>query len=90
MGCTPLRGLPAARPANPDKTLHHPLHHPHLPAHPRSLPAFAKVHSILTNVSEELPDAPLYLSLHDVCKTLRCSVPRTDTFKSALANAGYR
>lgn len=65
---------------------------PHTPR-PRlrcRLPAFAKVHSILTNVSEELPDAPLYLSLHDVCKTLRTQAPRSDTFKSALANAGYR
>lgn len=31
-----------------------------------SLPGFNKVHSILTNVSEELNDVPLYFNLHDM------------------------
>ena len=57
---------------------------------PRSFPAYSKIHSILTAASEELPDAPLYLNLHDVCKTLRCTPPRHDAFRSALVNAGYR
>ena len=56
----------------------------------RSLPAFDKLHSLLTAAGEELPDCPLYLNLHDVCKTLRATVPRSDVFRSALVNAGYR
>lgn len=55
-----------------------------------SLPAHDKLHSLLTTVSEELPDVPLYFSLHDVCKTLRTTPPRSDIFRSALVNAGYR
>ncbi|KAL4430759.1 hypothetical protein ABPG75_006015 [Micractinium tetrahymenae] len=55
-----------------------------------SLPAYNKLHSILTAVSEELPDCPLYFNLHDMCKTLRSSAPKADVFKSALVNAGYR
>ena len=35
------------------------LPHPHPALSFRSLPAYAKVHSLLTNVSEELPDVPL-------------------------------
>lgn len=54
------------------------------------LPAYSKLHSILTAVSEELPDAPLYFNLHDMCKTLRSAAPKADVFKSALVNAGYR
>ncbi|PRW58454.1 tRNA (guanine(26)-N(2))-dimethyltransferase 2 [Chlorella sorokiniana] len=54
------------------------------------LPGYNKVHSILTNVSEELNDVPLYFNLHDMCKTLRTSAPRSEVFRSALINAGYR
>ena len=60
------------------------------PPCPRRLPAYSKLHSILTAVSEELPDAPLYFNLHDMCKTLRSAAPKADVFKSALVNAGYR
>ena len=60
------------------------------PPPPRRLPAYSKLHSILTAVSEELPDAPLYFNLHDMCKTLRSAAPKADVFKSALVNAGYR
>ena len=45
---------------------------------------------LLTSCSEEIPDVPLYLALHDVCRTLRCSSPRAEAFKSAIINAGYR
>ena len=40
------------------------------------------------NISEELQDVPLYFSLHEVCKTVHCSPPRAEVFKSALLNAG--
>ncbi|KAL6773730.1 hypothetical protein ACKKBG_A22240 [Auxenochlorella protothecoides x Auxenochlorella symbiontica] len=55
-----------------------------------AFPAYAKVHSILTAASEELLDAPLYVNLHDVCKTLKCSAPRAEALRSAIVNAGYR
>ncbi|KAL4859544.1 putative tRNA (guanine(26)-N(2))-dimethyltransferase 2 [Chlorella vulgaris] len=55
-----------------------------------SLPAFGKLHSLLTAVSEELEDVPLYFSLHDVCKTIKTMPPRANVFRSALVNAGYR
>ena len=56
----------------------------------RSLPAFDKLHSMLTAVSEELVDVPLYFDLHGICKLVHSSAPRTDVFCSALVNAGYR
>jgi len=44
--------------------------------------------SHLTAVSEELVDVPLYFSLHDVCKTVKCTPPKADVLRSALINAG--
>jgi tRNA (guanine26-N2/guanine27-N2)-dimethyltransferase len=52
--------------------------------------AFDRIQGLLTSVSEELPDAPLYFDLHSVCKTLRCSAPRAEVMRSALLNAGFR
>ena len=51
-------------------------------------PASNKVISHLTAVSEELVDVPLYFSLHEVCKTVKCSPPKADVLRSALINAG--
>lgn len=31
---------------------------------------------------------PLYFSLHDVCKTVKCTPPKADVLRSALINAG--
>ncbi|KAL3144470.1 hypothetical protein ABBQ32_004211 [Trebouxia sp. C0010 RCD-2024] len=53
-------------------------------------PACNKVISHLTAVSEELVDVPLYFSLHDVCKTVKCTPPKADVLRSALINAGFR
>lgn len=52
--------------------------------------SFDKVRGILINCSDELSDVPLYLDLHETCKTLRASIPRQEAFKSAIINAGYR
>jgi len=49
-----------------------------------------RLHGLLTAVSEELPDVPLYYSLPDLCSTLHCACPPTIKMKSALVNAGYR
>jgi N2,N2-dimethylguanosine tRNA methyltransferase len=55
-----------------------------------SFPAFERIQGLLTMVAEELPDAPLYVSLHDISKTLKCTPPRSEVFRSALVNAGER
>ena len=52
--------------------------------------AFDKIQGLLTSCAEELPDVPLYLNLHDMCKTLRATPMRGEIFRSALINAGYR
>lgn len=62
----------------------------HLKANKERYAAFGKLHGLLTNCVDELPDAPLYLDLHEVSKTLRCTAPRNEIFRSALINAGYR
>mmetsp|Transcript_32572 Transcript_32572/g.103769 ORF Transcript_32572/g.103769 Transcript_32572/m.103769 type:complete len:183 (+) Transcript_32572:92-640(+) len=53
-------------------------------------PAHAKITSILTTVSEELPDCPFFVDLHGMSGTLKCTPPPATTFRSALVNAGYR
>ncbi|KAL4548124.1 hypothetical protein Ndes2526B_g07324 [Nannochloris sp. 'desiccata'] len=52
--------------------------------------AFDKIQGLLTTCIEEIPDSPLYLNLHDICKTLRSTPMRHETFRSALINAGYK
>jgi tRNA (guanine26-N2/guanine27-N2)-dimethyltransferase len=49
-----------------------------------------RLHGLLTAVSEELPDVPLYYTLPDLCQTLHCTSPKLDDVRSALINAGYR
>lgn len=39
---------------------------------------------------QELPDVPLFLSLHNLCATLKCTSPSAVIFRSAVLNAGYR
>eukprot|EP00897_Mesotaenium_endlicherianum_P008110 jgi/Mesen1/7327/ME000376S06488 len=56
----------------------------------KTYPAYDKIHSILTGVSEELVDVPLYLSLHSLSATLKCTPPSAMLFRSAVVNAGYR
>lgn len=52
-------------------------------------PAFDKVHGVVTAISEELLEVPLYLSLHSLCSTLKCTSPSASLFRYAIANAGY-
>ncbi|KAI4352397.1 hypothetical protein L6164_006655 [Bauhinia variegata] len=52
-------------------------------------PAYDHISAVLTTISEELPDVPLFLSLHSLCATLKCTSPPKDDFKSAVINAGY-
>ncbi|VFQ80810.1 unnamed protein product [Cuscuta campestris] len=53
-------------------------------------PAYEKIYAVLTTISEELPDVPLFLSLHNLCATLKCTSPSAVIFRSAVLNAGYR
>ncbi|CAM8970922.1 unnamed protein product [Rhodiola kirilowii] len=53
-------------------------------------PAYGRISAVLTTVSEELPDVPLFLSLHNLCSTLKCTSPSALYFRSAVINAGYR
>ncbi|MCO5608479.1 hypothetical protein L7F22_062689 [Adiantum nelumboides] len=53
-------------------------------------PAFDKVHCLLTAVTEELPDVPLFVSLQALSATLKCLSPSKVMFCSALSNAGYQ
>ncbi|KAF6140078.1 hypothetical protein GIB67_001819 [Kingdonia uniflora] len=53
-------------------------------------PAYDRISAVLTTVSEELPDVPLFLSLHNLCGTLKCTSPSAVIFRSAVINAGYR
>jgi hypothetical protein len=39
---------------------------------------------------QELLDVPLYLSLHSLCATLKCTSPSASLFRYAIVNAGYR
>ncbi|KAJ4707250.1 tRNA (guanine(26)-N(2))-dimethyltransferase [Melia azedarach] len=53
-------------------------------------PAYDRISAVLTTISEELPDVPLFLSLHNLCATLKCTSPSAVMFRSAVINAGYR
>ena len=48
------------------------------------------LHGLLTSVSEELPDVPLYYTLPSLSHTLHCSAPPQLTFFAAIRNAGYQ
>lgn len=53
-------------------------------------PAYDRISAVLTTISEELMDVPLFLSLHNLCATLKCTSPSAVNFRSAVINAGYR
>ncbi|KAL6645867.1 hypothetical protein ACP70R_017475 [Stipagrostis hirtigluma subsp. patula] len=53
-------------------------------------PAYDKITSVLTTVSEELHDIPLFFSLHNIAGTVKCTSPSAVMFRSAVLNAGYR
>lgn len=52
--------------------------------------AYDRIVAVLTTISEELPDVPLFLCLHNLCATLKCTSPSAVMFRSAVLNAGYR
>ncbi|KAJ3353158.1 tRNA methyltransferase 1 [Entophlyctis luteolus] len=50
----------------------------------------ARMLGMLTVISEEIADCPLYYSLDSLCQALHCLVPPAKIFLSALVNAGYK
>lgn len=48
-----------------------------------------RIRGILSVISEELPNCPLYLSLDATASLLKLSVPSLVMFRSAILNAGY-
>lgn len=48
-----------------------------------------RIRGILSVISEELPECPLYISLDATASLLKLSVPSLVTFRSAILNAGY-
>ncbi|KAH7689954.1 tRNA (guanine(26)-N(2))-dimethyltransferase protein [Dioscorea alata] len=53
-------------------------------------PAYDRISAVLTTISEELPDAPLFLNLHNLSATVKCDSPSALMLRSAVINAGYR
>jgi tRNA G26 N,N-dimethylase Trm1 len=49
--------------------------------------SYNRIRGLLNMVLEELPDAPLYYNLHDVCKTVKATAMKADIFRWA-AEAG--
>ncbi|KAM0851319.1 hypothetical protein ACQ4PT_052491 [Festuca glaucescens] len=53
-------------------------------------PAYNKITSVLTTVSEELHDVQLFFSQHNITGTVKCTPLSAVVFRSAVLNAGYR
>ncbi|KAL2086869.1 hypothetical protein ACEWY4_017928 [Coilia grayii] len=49
-----------------------------------------RIEGILSMVTEELPDVPLYYTLDHLSSTVHCNTPPMLQFRSALLHAGYR
>ncbi|XP_007489184.1 tRNA (guanine(26)-N(2))-dimethyltransferase isoform X2 [Monodelphis domestica] len=50
----------------------------------------ARIRGVLSMVTEELPDVPLYYTLDQLSSTIRCNTPRLLQLRSALLHAGFR
>jgi tRNA G26 N,N-dimethylase Trm1 len=52
---------------------------------PKPVPAptrsYNRIRGLLNMVVEELPDAPLYYNLHDMCKTVKATPMKMDIFR---------
>ncbi|CAN6927045.1 unnamed protein product [Brassica oleracea] len=53
-------------------------------------PAYERIYAVLTTISEASCNVPLFLSLHNLCATLKCISPSAAMFRSAVINANYR
>ncbi|XP_020850808.1 tRNA (guanine(26)-N(2))-dimethyltransferase isoform X1 [Phascolarctos cinereus] len=50
----------------------------------------ARIRGVLSMVTEELPDVPLYYTLDQLSSTIHCNTPSLLQLRSALLHAGYR
>ncbi|XP_074143195.1 tRNA (guanine(26)-N(2))-dimethyltransferase [Sminthopsis crassicaudata] len=50
----------------------------------------ARIRGVLSMVTEELPDVPLYYTLDQLSSTIRCNTPSLLQLRSALLHAGFR
>ncbi|XP_041366560.1 tRNA (guanine(26)-N(2))-dimethyltransferase-like isoform X2 [Gigantopelta aegis] len=57
---------------------------------PNQLRTSERIVGMLSVMSEELPDVPLYYILDELCNTLHCTPLSLQLFRSAVLNAGYR
>ena len=51
---------------------------------------FTRMNGLLSVISEELPDCPLYYTTGSLCATVKCNQPSFTTLRSAFLHAGYR
>ncbi len=54
------------------------------------IPTHKRLLGLLTVLSEEVHEAPLYYSIHAMCNLVHITVPRMKLFQGALVNAGYK
>ncbi|XP_044514381.1 tRNA (guanine(26)-N(2))-dimethyltransferase isoform X2 [Gracilinanus agilis] len=50
----------------------------------------ARIRGVLSMVTEELPDVPLYYTLDQLSRTIHCNTPKLLQLRSALLHAGFR
>ncbi|XP_025059652.1 tRNA (guanine(26)-N(2))-dimethyltransferase isoform X5 [Alligator sinensis] len=61
-----------------------------LEANPRRFRTQDRIQGILSMVTEELSEVPLYYTLDHLSSTIRCNTPSLLQFRSALLHAGYQ
>ncbi|XP_051024867.1 tRNA (guanine(26)-N(2))-dimethyltransferase isoform X2 [Acomys russatus] len=59
-------------------------------ANPGRFHTSKRIQGVLSVVSEELPDVPLYYTLDHLSSTIHCNTPRLLQLRSALLHAGFR
>ncbi|XP_040846706.1 tRNA (guanine(26)-N(2))-dimethyltransferase [Ochotona curzoniae] len=59
-------------------------------ANPGRFHTSERIQGVLSVVSEELPDVPLYYTLDQLSSTIHCSTPSLLQLRSALLHAGFR
>ncbi|XP_012889701.1 PREDICTED: tRNA (guanine(26)-N(2))-dimethyltransferase isoform X2 [Dipodomys ordii] len=59
-------------------------------ANPSRFHTSQRIRGVLSVVTEELPDAPLYYTLDQLSSTIHCNTPSLLQLRSALLHAGFR
>ncbi|XP_072167824.1 tRNA (guanine(26)-N(2))-dimethyltransferase-like isoform X1 [Diadema setosum] len=62
----------------------------HIDTHPERFKYKDRMKGLMTVVSEELSDCPLYYITSSLCHVLHCECPSQEKVRSAILNAGYR